>query len=381
MVHHSCRKLYGDNCFFADSSWKRYQRAHSGDTLIFNFGNTCCGGHGGYNSGCCGGGNFWSNFGAGFGLGLANLCSGFLNGLMSPFSMMGGWMSPFSMMGGWMSSFNMMGGWMSPFGMSDCSPMYIGGGNKTDKTAKTDAKPLAKPAKKVKSNDSNDEWEKISINDADKKKLTDAGITFADYEKLKEEGIEVDNIVKLKEKDFDVDDIIKLKSVPASDVIGFKEAIKNITAEEIVTLHGIGVKKVALTGYTTSQPAVGLGLPTKITKDHLDKLKTIANKHSIPVACGHNDKDTVDQWVAGKIDDITETDGKISFTIDCKNVGQAGGKYKFTQKEKNSTEYTETPVTSQTLRTGWRYNNTSVTFTFEQGKDYMETTGKVATKE
>ncbi len=369
MVHHSCRKLYGDNCFFADSSWKRYQRAHSGDTLIFNFGNTCCGGHGGYNSGCCGGGNFWSNFGAGFGLGLANLCSGFLNGLMSPFSMMGGWMSPFSMMGGWMSSFNMMGGWMSPFGMSDCSPMYIGGGNKTDKTAKTDAKPLAKPAEKVSDDGVNDdEWKDAGLKDDDIAELKKAGITFADYKKL-------------KAKCFDVGDIIKLKSVPASDAIGFKEAIKNITAEEIVTLHEIGVEKVALTDYTTPRPTVGLGLPTQITKDNLDKLKTIANKHSIPVACGHNDKDTVDQWVAGKIDDITETDGKISFTIDCKNVGQAGGKYKFTQKEKNSTEYTETPVTSQTLSTGWRYNNTSVTFTFEQGKDYMETTGKVATKE
>ena len=74
------RQRFGDNCFFPDSSRKRYWRCHYEKPVqIFNFGcNTGV-------SGCCnGGGGFWSGFGWGAGMGLANM---FMGGL----GMLGSW--------------------------------------------------------------------------------------------------------------------------------------------------------------------------------------------------------------------------------------------------------------------------------------------------
>ena len=66
------RSQYGCNCFYNDSSYKRYNRAHlEGDTLIFNF-------NYGYQGGCGGGCGmgFWGGVGLGFGNFFGNLFGG-----------------------------------------------------------------------------------------------------------------------------------------------------------------------------------------------------------------------------------------------------------------------------------------------------------------
>lgn len=81
MGHGYVKSQYGCNCFYNDSSYKRYNRAHlGGDTLIFNF-------NYGY-QGSCGGGcgmGFWG----GVGLGLGNFFGNLFGG-----NMWGGGMAP-----------------------------------------------------------------------------------------------------------------------------------------------------------------------------------------------------------------------------------------------------------------------------------------------
>ena len=170
MVHHTVRRLYGDNCFFADNSWKRSQRRNTGDTLIFNFGNTCCGG-GGYSYGeCCGGGSFWNGLGAGIGMGIANLFGGLMGGFIGMPYMFGG---------------GMWGGmpWASYWG---------GGGAYTPstKTAKDDAgaadddvKPLG-ASKDVKPIDNNDK-DFAKINDIRNKLRVELGKNSPNLDQIK----------------------------------------------------------------------------------------------------------------------------------------------------------------------------------------------------
>ena len=95
MGHGYVRANFGDNCFYKDTAYKRYNRAH-GDTTIFNFnyGNSygCCGGH---NTG------FWGGLGMSLGYGLGNWLMGGLNTL-------GGWLGMGNMggFGNWFGGMN-----------------------------------------------------------------------------------------------------------------------------------------------------------------------------------------------------------------------------------------------------------------------------------
>ena len=79
------KQNYGCHCFYNDSSFKRYNRFHTGgDTLIFNFGSGC--GCNGFMSTC---GNMWrglgnsfgSNFLYGLGMGIGNWLGGCWGGM------------------------------------------------------------------------------------------------------------------------------------------------------------------------------------------------------------------------------------------------------------------------------------------------------------
>ena len=81
------KQNFGCHCFYNDSAFKRYNRAHmGGDTLIFNYYGNSCGG--GYMPATCGCGffgglkGFWGGLGAGLGMGLMNFGMGLLNGWM-----------------------------------------------------------------------------------------------------------------------------------------------------------------------------------------------------------------------------------------------------------------------------------------------------------
>ena len=78
MGHGYVRANYGCNCYYRDSAFKRYNRAH-GDTTIFNI-------NYGVQGGCCGGHKtgFWGGLGTGIGYSLGNWLMGGLN-------LLGGW--------------------------------------------------------------------------------------------------------------------------------------------------------------------------------------------------------------------------------------------------------------------------------------------------
>ena len=96
---------FGCGCFYNDSSFKRYKRAHSfGDTLIFNFNAGCGCNH--YMPATCGCGwfgglrGFWGGLGAGLGMGLLNFGMNLFGGLMGNFGGMFGNFG-FPGFGGW----------------------------------------------------------------------------------------------------------------------------------------------------------------------------------------------------------------------------------------------------------------------------------------
>lgn len=96
MGHGYVRANYGDNCFYRDSSFKRYNRAH-GDTTIFNF-------NYGNSYGCCGGSHgtgFWGGLGMGIGYNLGSWLMGGMN-------MLGGWLGMGNMggFGNWFGGMN-----------------------------------------------------------------------------------------------------------------------------------------------------------------------------------------------------------------------------------------------------------------------------------
>lgn len=81
MKHSYVRSNYGCNCFYGDSAFKRYNRAH-GDTLIFNYNY----GNAGY---CCGGSRgigFKGGFGFGVGAVIGQYAMNFLNNLLGGIS-------------------------------------------------------------------------------------------------------------------------------------------------------------------------------------------------------------------------------------------------------------------------------------------------------
>ena len=372
MVHHTVRKLYGDNCFYADNSWKRYQRHLGGDTLIFNFGNSCCNS---YSLGCCGGGSFWGGFGTGIGYGIANLFGGFMNSFVSmPFmNMFGGGMfgNMFSCNLWNTSPWSTFGDYTTPDKTDD----------KKDKNTKTNSevKPLAadKPAEtaaaapaasaaspansstqvqqtkdqlenRLKSAKS-DELQSI-YNDAINAQKAAPDDQKSDYNAI------INNVIRKASENN-----IVLKTADGSEVnpapTGYD--VEGLTNADKIDLNAMGVRVVDLP--STDCPK-GLGLPSTMTTVNLQKLQAISDRTGIPVAVANNEQATEDKWIAGKISDIENVSNKISFKIDCGGVGEYGYKYQATQKEANV--YNIKCITPNIARK-----------TSEDGKDYDLTSG------
>lgn len=387
MVHHTVRRLYGDNCFYADNSWKRYQRANTGDTLIFNFGNTCCGGGYSY-GGCCGGGSFWGGFGAGIGMGIANLFSGFMGGFMG---------MPFMNMFG-----NMWGGGLFGGGMPWAS--YWGGGGAytpSTKTAKDDAGAADDDVKPLGASNTHTHH----CDDIDSDKITGFRGELAlldttpDQTKLQDLYNRVmaakagQDDIHRPQDDYDynllidrIKDNAKKNNFILTDGDGnsvdlgngvrpvasapeqgpdtaYTEAMTalGLTEPQIRDLFGLGIKIIDLPYGAPNNK--GLSLPSTINKANLEKLKTIIGDKNIPVAMAHNPQASIDRWIAGKIGNISEgQDGKVSFEIDCTSIGRFGYKYKATNTDGN--KYNVDCITT-TLRSGHRKSSANgVEYTF-----------------
>ena len=384
MVHHTVRRLYGDNCFFADNSWKRSQRRNTGDTLIFNFGNTCCGG-GGYSYGeCCDGGSFWNGLGAGIGIGIANLFGGLMGGFIGMPCMFGG---------------GMWGGmpWTSYWG---------GGGAYTPstKTAKDDAgaadddvKPLGASNTHTQHCDDIDDTKLHNLDtrlQAFEKSTTPP--TQADLQALYNDVVAAleaqDEIHKNGNTDhynrllMDIKELAKNNHLTLTDKndnpvdlgngvrpvapapeqgpdAAYTAAMKQLglNETEISELFGLGIKIIDLPYDDPNNK--GLSLPSTINKTNLEKLKTIIGNKNIPVAMAHNRQASIDSWIAGKIGTISEGQGgKVSFEIDCANIGKFEYKYKATNTDGN--KYNVDCITP-TLNSGHRKSSANgVEYTF-----------------
>lgn len=358
------RANYGDNCFYRDSAFKRYNRAH-GDTTIFNF-------NYGTPNYCCGGGkrlNFWSGLGMGFGYNLGSWLMGGMN-------MLGGWLGLGNMGCNFFGGGNLLGG------NSYSGSWYnntTGGQSKTITVTKKDKeytninsareklqglqnkgnvteaeiKDLEKTINALKAED--------GVNDKDNQKQID--MLKADFEKLKGNASKAAAPVaptakkapaettaattktsneKLNALPEDTKKALKATSIPdnklnelleagytADDIIALNA--KGLTPEEMKTLKAIGAE------YRDG----ALTCPSELTADKLTKLADISNSKKIPVAMGYNSNAKIsDKWIKGYIDkeSIKSENNKLSYSIDCKDVDGAkfGNKYKVEQQEGNT---------------------------------------------
>lgn len=323
MVHHTVRRLYGDNCFFADNSWKRSQRRNTGDTLIFNFGNTCCGGGGYSYEGCCGGGSFWGGFGTGVGMGLANLLSGFMGGFIG----------------------YMWGGmpWTS----------YCGGGSHTQ-SKPTDDKKTDKT-----SNEPQVLGQSSNAKDSGNASNNDTAVGQG-------QGTQESTPANTQGTQQTPQDNVKIQSPTSEEGSGNNPyTVLGLNHEQSQSLQTMGVNVVDLP-YTTHQK--GLSLPTDMSADNLNKLKDIADAHSIPVAVAYNPQSTIDTWIAGKIENITtDSNGNVSFDIDCNGVGKYGYTYKATHTK--GTSY-NVQCTTQVLKKGDTAHPNGYPYTLENQRLY-----------
>ncbi len=324
------------------SAFKHYEMFHSrgGDvinigsnnTTIFNCGGSHLGGFwGGFGLGL--GNAFGSLFGGGYGFGGFPMFGGFGMGNF-------GFGSPFG--GGW-------GNW----GWGNGGSNRTGASNSNNKTSESTTNlPTLNKDRKA-----------LADLITERKKLTDkpGGATPEEMEafnkkvadakaKAIDETSEIDNQDKT-----DFDNLLfkvdkqpsKVNTTPAAaantnattgtapsentgevDRTGF-ENIPGLSADDIKTLKDLGIKEVPI-----DNGKYGLSFPKELSAENLKKLKAICDKHNVPVAAAYNSRaKNIDHWIAGSIDNIQETNGKISYDINCSNFGSFGLTYSAQQND------------------------------------------------
>ena len=362
------------------SAFKHYEMFHHsyGDVINIGSNNTTI-----FNMGTgFGGGSFWSGLGYGLGNGIGSIFGGLFGGGMGGFGNYGGYgMSPFGM--GGFSPFGNMGTWWNS--------MSTGGGARSGKSADSDGTCHCKDKA------SNDK----SCNDPDLKKINgfrDAvqgiqDLDSPDKAKVKTKYDEIvkakkdqddthkaentaayDNLLedlqkiadkngwgKLDDKDFGIDkpattsetkvdgngkkdDVTPTDGttntgkVDRTDTTGnvptdWSALSEKLNANDIKTLNDIGV-----TPKTIGDNKQALSLPSSLTVDALNKLKSISDKTGIPVAVARNNgANKIDSWIAGALKDIVENNGLIGFNVDCKNVGAYNLTYSVKQNDDKNT--------------------------------------------
>ena len=116
-----------------------------------------------------------------------------------------------------------------------------------------------------------------------------------------------------------------------------------ISPTDLITLRKLGCGFLNIGKYNNAGKNLwALTLPSinQLTAENLGIIKTITDKADVIVAVGEN-KDSVDKFVAGKLDDISDTGGHLTYTIDAKRandqgVAKLGKKYQVTHKEGNT---------------------------------------------
>lgn len=345
---------------------------------IFNITNNCGGG--------CGGG-FWGGFGAGLGLGFGNLLGGLFGGFMGGMGNMFGGFGMGNMFG--MGGFGGFGGWGN--GLAGLLGGGAAGGADRDYSEYSSRR--SRTSSSCDCGCKNDKTKDVDPTDADCKKIADfqeeinkleqpiseekyndlkSRITAArtesekdtknkdanlkSYDELLEdldgakagksvvnpvnkpvvksddiiEGVTEEDLKKLKDVGLDNDAIKQAikTGLPIDTIVNYIKA--GLKPEDLQTIKDVGAEIVQIAGGKNA-----LTLPATLSLDSLAKLKAISDKRNIAVAVANNPKAEVDNWIAGKLDNIEEKDGKLSYTVDCDNVGAYGYKYQVKQLADN----------------------------------------------
>ncbi len=378
MKHH-----YGDNCFYGDTSYKRYARYHMprASVNIFNVGGGGC-----YNTHhCCGGswfggGNFWSGLGLGLGAGLGNMFMGGLN-------MLGGWLG-----GGGLGfpSFgygNYGGGYVTPFGLgtsasdgshrrkarkddSDLEPQKVNNGKKTDETDNTDNTDRAQSVEDA-------DYGKINSL-MDTSKLPDVNLFNEDsviaYNTAIENAIQALNDYQQQDEINQTENTNQINKAKATlekmradyiDPSTIEEAGYTLQVNnEFVTINSVddlNDNVISAIGDDKNKALAVLAAIRELRYDsmspdfdnyHDDPNKTmhyvcgrlstnyfvmkLYEKADIAVEVlkGNNSSGIKDHWYVGTVSEIN-TDGSFSFELNCEDNGIAGGTYRVTIDSNN----------------------------------------------
>ena len=359
MKHH-----YGDNCFYGDTSYKRYARYHMprASVNIFNVGGGGC-----YNTHhCCGGGwlsdgNFWSGLGLGLGAGLGNMLMGGLN-------MLGGWLGG---MGFGMPSFgygNYGGGYMTPFGLgtsasdgshrrkarkddSDLEPQTVNSGSTTTGNADTPyLRQLTDRFNKIVLNtpEDNDNLEKLiqdlntviktpkdDANKADDIKLYEDLLSRAT--KLKnnptpENIAEIADGITIAIKGKEINTLADLKNVNFGDLNNISKVDATCILVKLGIIEFDSTSTKAHNGWTATGKDSTYYLCGKLKDMHPNVLKLLQiSEVTTEIYKGSSNSD---KWFAGQITDVQvdESGNLKSFKFSCEATGETDyrGKYSVT---------------------------------------------------
>ena len=320
------RNTYGCHCFYGDSSFKRYNRALGGDTLIFNYNSNntynCCGGHGG---------GFWGGLGMGLGMGFGNFLGGFCGNLFGGFGNMFGGFGMGNMFGGF-PSWGGFGNW--GFGGTPAASSNNNTKTVTVTKENADYAPINRLEERLYAlvKDPNRKAEDIDALardvDAKIKEYEDKGNKFDEIQ-------DAEDIGRLRKFKQHLEDLKAGKVPDDEDLTKDNEfGVEGLTPEDLTTLRNLKIRVINYDGKNGA--AKGWSLPTPMSVENLQKLKAIADKTNMAVVCANNTKAGLDKWIAGKIDDIKEVDGKLEYTIDCQNYGKLEFKHQVKQKEGNT---------------------------------------------
>lgn len=329
------RNTYGCHCFYGDSSFKRYNRALGGDTLIFNYNSNntynCCGGHGG---------GFWGGLGMGLGMGFGNFLGGFCGNLFGGFGNMFGGFGMGNMFGGF-PSWGGFGNW--GFGGTPAASS-----NNNTSTTKT--------VTVTKENKDHEEINKLSKEVADLIAKNNQGTASkADIDALKAKiQAKLDGTFDGIQDDLDKSDLsaelrkldnIVIGKPDTSDLTVIINRIDGDLSDDDISALIAGFDKLdddQKAKVKTRLIALLKGLERtgggyKVPRDYssLLKLELLSKLDPSIEVYVENYDSASDKWIKGSIANVTKDEnGNINYWVDCEKTGdKIKAQWRFTTQE------------------------------------------------
>lgn len=349
------------HCYYDNSCHNRHHFHNCGDGDIFSYmgmyGNGCC--HGGFSFG----GSFWGGFGVAFGMGIADMLCGFIGGLFNPYPQ-------YNTYNSWNSY-----GWDS-YGLGYGGPgdsftgSYNNTGNSYSSTYPISAK-YAKYSNKKAGTRSEDPAPATVTTETviqefvedPKQKNLNAVYTQLTAEKDRLTIKKYNEYLKTIETTITGKTDITKPNVVPTPVNGDwtqEPFASKLTIKQMEDLKAVGITPVNING------KYALSLPDAINKASI----TLLASSGMPVALAHNSGDDIeDDWIVGTIDSNSieeDSDGKLSYEIDCANFSKSMYKFKYSvkQNKKDSDLWTISYLSGYTADNGDLYTKPNATYKF-----------------